>query len=238
MVGIGPGGPEHRTVAAIEAIRQSGLVVGYSPYVESVSDLLEGKETFVSGMRQEIPRARVALEQAQAGRTVALISSGDAGIYGMAGLAMELAEADGIEVNIEVIPGVSAANAAAAAVGAPLMLDFATISLSDLLVPWQNIRQRIEAVAAGDLVVALYNPRSRKRTWQLPETLSVFHKHRPDDTPTAVVTAAGTKDQQVTLTTLAAVNDAEVTMRSVVIIGNSQTRLIGGRMVTCRGYEL
>ncbi len=238
MVGIGPGGPEHRTVAAIEAIGRSDLVVGYSPYVESVTDLLEGTETFVSGMRQEIRRVRVALEQAATGRTVALISSGDAGIYGMAGLAMELAEAEGVDVNIEVIPGVSAANAAAAAVGAPLMLDYVTISLSDLLVPWEMIVRRIEAAASADMVTALYNPRSKKRQHQLSETLAIFRQHSSSETPVAVVTAAGTQDQQVTITNLADIDETEVTMRSVVIIGNSQTRMIGGRMVTCRGYEL
>lgn len=238
MVGIGPGGPSCRTIAAVEAIRSSDFIVGYTPYVESVTDLLDGKETFVSPMRQEIKRVRVALDAARAGRTVALISSGDAGIYGMAGLAMELAEADGVEVNIEVIAGVSAANAAAAAVGAPLMLDFATISLSDLLVSWEVIARRIEAVASADMVTVLYNPRSKKRQRQLTEALSVFGKHRSDFTPVAVVTAAGTADQKVTLTTLAQVDETDVGMRSVVIIGNSQTRMIGSRMVTCRGYKL
>ncbi len=238
MVGIGPGGVEHRTFAAVAAIERSDPVVGYTPYVESVSDLLTGKETFTSGMRQEVQRVRVALEQALAGRTVALISSGDAGIYGMAGLVMELAEADGIEVNIEVVPGVSAANAAAAAIGAPLMLDFATISLSDLLVPWEMILRRIEAVASADMVTALYNPRSKKRVRQLPEALAEFRRHRPANTPVAVVTSAGTADEQVAMATLSSTDLDAVTMRSVVIVGNSQTRMIDDRMVTCRGYQL
>ncbi len=238
MVGIGPGGPAHRTIAAVEAIRRSDLVVGYGPYVESLADVLGDKETYTSPMRQEIKRVRVALEAAQAGRAVALVSSGDAGIYGMAGLAMELAEAENFDVDIEVIAGVSAANAAAAAVGAPLMLDFATISLSDLLVSWEVIARRVDAVASADMVTVLYNPRSKKRQSQLTETLSAYRKYRSDDTPVAIVTAAGTDAQQVTLTTLAAVDETQVNMRSVVIIGNSQTRMVGDRMVTCRGYKL
>ncbi len=238
MVGIGPGGPAHRTIAAVEAITASDLVVGYTPYVESIADLIEGKETYVSAMRQEIKRVRVAVEAASKGQTVALVSSGDPGIYGMAGLAIELAAAEGIDVDIEVIAGVTAANAAAAAVGAPLMLDFATISLSDLLVSWEVIAKRIDAVASADMVTVLYNPRSKKRQTQLTETLLTFKKYRADDTPVAVVTAAGTDDESVTLTTLAGIDETTVGMRSVVIIGNSQTQMIGSRMVTSRGYEL
>ena len=238
MVGIGPGGPKHRTLAAVEAIEQSDLIVGYTPYIESVQDMLADKETFVSGMRQEIPRARHALEQAANGRTVALISSGDAGIYGMAGLAMELAEADGLDVEIEVIPGVTASSAAGAALGAPLMLDYATISLSDLLVPWPSIRERLEAVAKADMVVALYNPRSRRRIRQLDETVEIFLGHRPGATPAAVVTSAGTQEQQAVVTDLDNLLQQEVNMKSLVIIGNSQTTVIKGRMVTARGYKL
>lgn len=238
MVGIGPGGPAHRTMAAVEAIRQSSLIVGYTPYVESVADLLDGQATFVSGMRQEIERVRAALIAAQEGKVVSLLSSGDAGIYGMAGLAIELAAAESLDVNIEILPGVSAANAAAAALGAPLMLDFATISLSDLMVPWAMIRQRIEGVATGDLVVALYNPRSKKRTWQLPEAIEILRQQRPGETPAGIVTAAGTDEQEVLLTSLDQVNEQVITMRSVIIIGNSQTRLVGGKMVTVRGYAL
>ena len=238
MVGIGPGGPAHRTMAAVEAIRQSSLIVGYTPYVESVADLLDGQATFVSGMRQEIERVRAALIAAQEGKVVSLLSSGDAGIYGMAGLAIELAAAESLDVNIEILPGVSAANAAAAALGAPLMLDFATISLSDLMVPWAMIRQRIEGVATGDLVVALYNPRSKKRTWQLPEAIEILRQQRPGETPAGIVTAAGTDEQEVLLTSLDQINEQVITMRSVIIIGNSQTRLVGGKMVTVRGYAL
>ena len=164
VVGIGPGGRPHRTFRAVEAIAESRVVVGYTPYLESIADLTEGKELIASGMTFEVQRCRQALARAAAGDVVALISSGDAGIYGMAGLALELAEAEGLHVPIEIVPGVTAASAAAAALGAPLMLDFAVISLSDLLIPWESIRRRLEAVAGADFVVALYNPRSKKRT--------------------------------------------------------------------------
>ena len=148
-VGIGPGGRQHRTFRAVEAIAESQVVVGYSRYLELIADLTAGKEIISSGMTQEIERCRIALRRAAAGQTVALISSGDAGIYGMAGLAIELAQAERMRVPIEVVPGVTAASAAAAALGAPLMLDFAAVSLSDLLVPWEVIRDRLRAVAAG-----------------------------------------------------------------------------------------
>jgi precorrin-3B C17-methyltransferase len=156
----------------------------------------------------------------------------------MAGLALELAEAEQIDVPIEIVPGVTAASAAAAALGAPLMLDFAVISLSDLLVPWEMIRSRLQAVAGADLVVALYNPRSRKRVRHLEEAAAIFRAVRRDETPVGIVTAAGQEDETVVTTDLARLLEHEVDMRSVVIIGNSTTRLIGGRMVTARGYDL
>ncbi len=154
------------------------MIVGYSRYLELIADLTAGKEIISSGMTQEIERCRTALERAAGGETVALVSSGDAGIYGMAGLAIELARAEAMAVPIEVIPGVTAACAAAAALGAPLMLDFAAVSLSDLLVPWEVIRTRLQAVAAADLVTAVYNPRSSKRIRQLEETAEIFRAAR------------------------------------------------------------
>ena len=166
--------------------------MGYTPYLESIADLTDGKETIASGMTHEIVRCREALARAAAGDVVALISSGDAGIYGMAGLALELAAAEQIDVPIEIVAGVTAASAAAAALGAPLMLDFAVISLSDLLVTWETIRARLQAVAGADLVVALYNPRSKKRVRHLEEAVEIFCATRPDETPVGIVTGAGT----------------------------------------------
>ncbi|MDR0842662.1 MAG: precorrin-3B C(17)-methyltransferase, partial [Acidobacteriota bacterium] len=163
VVGIGPGHPLDRTRRAEEAIARSGVVIGYRPYIDLICDLTAGKEILASGMRQEVDRCRLALERAAAGEVVSLISSGDAGVYGMAGLVLEIAAQRDIRPPIEIIPGISAANSAAARLGAPLMLDYACVSLSDLLVPWDTIRRRLEAVAAADMVVALYNPKSKKR---------------------------------------------------------------------------
>ncbi len=236
VVGIGPGNPLDRTRRAETAIAASSLVVGYDPYVASLADLCGGKETITSGMRQESERCRIALQRARQGETVSLVSSGDAGVYGMAGLAMEMAAAENLVVEIEVIAGVSAANAAAAQLGAPLMLDSATISLSDLLVPWETIVTRLEAVAAADMVVSLYNPRSKKRVHQLDDAAKIFLQHRAGNTPVGIVTAAGDSQQQVVYSDLDHFLDEEIGMRSLVIVGNSTTRIIGGHMVTPRGY--
>ena len=185
---------------------------------------------------QEADRCHMALQKALQGMTVALVSSGDAGVYGMAGLAMEMAAAENLQVEIEVIAGISAANAAASQLGAPLMLDSATISLSDLLVPWDTIVTRLQAVAAADMVVSLYNPRSKKRVRQLQETAGIFRRHRPGTTPVGIVTAASDKGQRVVYSDLDHFLDEEIGMRSLVIIGNSTTCLIDSRMVTPRGY--
>ena len=189
-------------------------------------------------MTREVQRCRQALRRAAAGDVVALISSGDPGIYGMAGLALELAAAEDVRVPIEIVPGLTAASSAAAALGAPLMLDFAVISLSDLLVPWETIRSRLTAVAAADLVVVLYNPRSKKRLRQLDETVAIFRAVRPGPTPVGVVTAAGQEDEVGVVTDLDHVLEQAVGMRSVVVIGNSASRKIDRWLVTARGYSL
>jgi precorrin-3B C17-methyltransferase len=237
-VGLGPGGPGHRTYRAVEAIQQSEVVVGYTRYLESIADLTAGKRTIASGMTHEVDRCRSALAEAAEGRIVSLVSSGDAGVYGMAGLAIELAEAEHLRVPIEVIPGVTAATAAAAALGAPLMLDFAAISLSDLLVPWETIRRRLEAVAAADLVVCLYNPRSSRRTRQLAMAAEIFRRARPGATPVGIVTNAGQAQQRVVVTDLDHLPEEEVDMQAVVVVGNTTTRLVDAWMVTARGYSL
>jgi precorrin-3B C17-methyltransferase len=238
VVGIGPGAPDDRTHRAEKAIAQSQTIVGYRPYLESITDLTDGRETIASGMRKEVERCRCALERAAAGETVSLISSGDPGIYGMAGLAIELAAAEGLSTPIEIIPGVTAAGSAAAALGAPLMLDFAVISLSDLLVPWDSICNRLEAVAAADLAVALYNPRSKRRIRQLEEAVEIFQRHRPGSTPVGVVTSASCPEQSVVVTDLDHLLEQEVNMRSLVIVGGSAAKLLNGRFVTPRGYQL
>jgi len=187
-------------------------------------------------MRKESQRCRVALQRVLLGETVALISSGDAGVYGMAGLAFEMAAAENCDVNIEVVAGVSAANAAAAQLGAPLMLDSATISLSDLLVPWEMIVKRLEAVAAADMVLSLYNPRSSKRIHQLDDAATIIRRHRPGMTPVGIVTAISEESQQIVYSDLDNFLDEKIGMRSLVIIGNSSTQMIHGKMVTPRGY--
>lgn len=189
-------------------------------------------------MRQELQRCRYALEQAAQGRNVALVSSGDAGIYGMAGLAMEIAAAEKIEIPIEVVPGVTAASAAAARLGAPLMLDSAIISLSDLLISWGTIVKRLEAVAAADMVVSLYNPRSKKRVQQLEQAAEIFLRHRPETTPVGIVTSIGEGTETLVFSDLGHFLGEKIGMSSLVIIGNSTTCLIGRRMVTPRGYGL
>lgn len=238
MIGIGPGHRLDRTRRAERALKASDTVVGYARYVDAVADLTAGKDVIRSGMRQEVERVRQALELAAEGRAVALVSSGDPGIYGMAGLALELAGAMDLDVSIEIVPGLTAASAAAAALGAPLMTDFAVISLSDLLVPWARIRARLDAVAKAGLVTVLYNPRSHKRTKPFRSALAIFRRHRPAHTAVGLVANASEDGQRVTLTDLKHVDESAVDMRTLVVIGNRDTRAIGGKMVTRRGYEV
>lgn len=238
VVGIGPGHALDRTHRAEAALREADLVVGYDLYLDHVRDLLAGKETLATGMTGEVERCRAALRGAAEGRRVALVSSGDAGVYGMAGLALEMAQAEGFQVPIRIVPGVSAANGAAAAMGAPLMLDWACLSLSDLLVPWEQIRLRLEAVAAADLVVALYNPRSRTRVKHLEEARDILMRHRPGTTPVGIATALGAADERIVLSTLERLCDEEVGMRSLVIVGNRSSRVEEGWFITPRGYDL
>jgi precorrin-3B C17-methyltransferase len=237
-VGIGPGGSLDRTRRAERAIAESDVVVGYKRYLDLISDLTSGKELISSGMTKETERCRAAIRKAEQGATVALVSSGDAGVYGMAGLALELIHDSGSHLTVEIIPGVTAATATAARLGAPLMLDFACVSLSDLLVPWSTIRKRLEAVAAADLVVALYNPRSKKRRDQLDEAASIFREHRAGTTPVGVGTAIGTHEEALALSDLDHFLDLEINMRSIVIVGNNSSRVTDGWFITPRGYKM
>lgn len=238
MVGVGPGNPLDRTRRAEDAIAASDVVVGYSRYLKLIEDLTGGKELISTGMGDERDRCKAALLKASEGKIVSLVSSGDPGVYGMAGLAIEMAAAEGIAAPIEVIPGISAANAAAAKLGAPLMLDFACVSLSDLLVPWETIRRRLEAAAAADMVVALYNPRSKRRVKQLEEAIDILRRRRSGETPVGIVTDIGSADERIVLTDLDHTLEAEIDMRSIVLVGNSSSKLIGDRFVTPRGYSV
>ncbi len=238
MVGIGPGGKQGRTHQAENAIKQSEVIFGYTRYIELASDLLDGKEVIPSGMKQEVNRCLAALEKAGQGSTVAILSSGDPGVYGMAGLVLELAHEKGFTLPIEIVAGVSAANAAAASFGAPLMCDYACISLSDLLIPWEQIKDRLQKVAEADLVVALYNPRSKKRVKQLQETADIFRQYRPPQTPVGVATSVGTEDEHTIISNLGSFLDLDIGMRSTVIIGNSTSKVYGNVFITQRGYKI
>ena len=240
LVGIGPGSVEHMTQRARDAIAEADVVVGYSTYIKLVADLLEGKEVVRKGMTEELDRAVHALEAARQGRKVALISSGDAGVYGMAGPTYEVLFQAGWTpddpVRVEIIPGASALNACAALVGAPLTHDFCAISLSDLLTPWPVIARRLDAVAYADFVVALYNPKSGRRTRQIVEAQRLFLRHRRPDTPVAIVKSAYRRRQHIELTTLERMAEHDIGMLSTVLIGNSATFVRDGLMVTPRGY--
>jgi cobalt-precorrin 5A hydrolase/precorrin-3B C17-methyltransferase len=237
LVSLGPGDDALLTPMARDALARSELVVGLARYVDSVRHLLR-PGTRVEGYRlgEEMVRARRAIAEARAGGAVALVSSGDVGVYGMAAPTLEEGGLEGVDV--VVVPGVTAATAAAALVGAPLGHDHCAVSLSDLLTPWPVIRRRIAAAAEGDFVVSLYNPRSRDRDWQLDEARDVLLAHRPADTPVAVVTDAHRPAQSVTLTTLGELDTTTATMTTTVVIGSSRTRLVEGRMVTPRGYAV
>ena len=236
VVGLGPGSPEHRTPAAAAAVRHAATVVGYGPYVDLAADLLTPAHHVLRfPIGAEAERSTAALERAAGGEEVALVCSGDAGVYAMASLVLELAPAHG-DPPVTVVPGVTAALAAAAVLGAPLGHDHAAISLSDLLTPWPVIERRLEAVAAADLVVSLYNPRSRRRTEQLGRAMAILGAARPPATPAAVVAEAGRPGQRVVRTTVADLDPAAVDMLSLVVVGASTTRWVGERMVTPRGY--
>jgi cobalt-precorrin 5A hydrolase/precorrin-3B C17-methyltransferase len=237
VVGLGPGSAAHRTAAAEVAVRGAGVVIGYGPYVDACADLLTASQEVVrSPIGDEAVRAKQAVAEAGAGRRVALVCSGDAGVYAMASLALEVAGDAVADIDVDIVPGVTAALAAAALLGAPIGHDHVLISLSDLLTPWAAIEARLRAAAAADLVVALYNPRSRARAWQFDAARTVLLERRAPDTPVGVVTDAARPGQSVQVTTLARVDAHDVGMATCVIVGSSTTRVVGGRMVTPRGY--
>jgi precorrin-3B C17-methyltransferase len=237
IVGLGPGARETMTPMACEAIRQADVVIGYSAYFAWIEGLATGKECIALPLAQETERARLALEKAGAGRNVCVISSGDAGVYGMASLVFELAsESNAKRPEIIVVPGISAVNACAALLGAPLAHDFAVISLSDLLTPWEKIERRLIAAAEADFVIALFNPQSQRRNWQFRRAQEIIAGSRAADTPVGIVTNAYRPGQSVRITTVAEMANTPVDMLTTVIVGNSQTREFAGAMVTPRGY--
>ncbi|MEI7645627.1 MAG: precorrin-4 C(11)-methyltransferase [Chloroflexales bacterium] len=241
LVSLGPGDPQQMTLAAHAALREAEIVVGYQGYIDSIRGLLAPhQQVIASGMKTEMDRALQAIEQADAGRRVALVSSGDIGIYAMAGPVFEALRErgwDGRRPEVTVLPGISAFQAAAARLGAAISHDFSVISLSDLLTPWELITRRVAAAAAADMVVAFYNPRSRDRHWQLGVALEILRAQRPPTTPVAFVTNVARPDERMVVTTLAEADPSVADMFTVVLVGNRRSYLAGGHMVTPRGYE-
>lgn len=229
-------------------LKSVSTVAGYKTYIDLVLPLIEGKQIIRTGMTQELQRVEAAIDTAFQGNPCALISSGDPGIYAMAGLVFEICQAKNIAIvpagldsdkdalQIEVIPGVPAVCAGASLLGAPLTHDFATISLSDLLTPWELIEKRIEAAAGSDFVVVLYNPKSKKRTWQLEKAQQILLKYRDKNTPTGIVTSAMRKNQDVQIVPLEKLHEADVNMQSTVFVGNSTSSRYKDFMITPRGY--
>lgn len=237
VVGLGPGGSRWMTWEARAALEQAEVLCGYTVYLDLIRGEFADKEYFSTPMTQEIERCRAALERARSGRTTALVCSGDAGVYGMAGPVLELAP-QFPEVEIQVVPGVTAALAGAAVLGAPLMHDFAVLSLSDLLTPWEVIRRRLELAAQGDFVLCLYNPSSRRRRDHLRMACDIVLAHRGPETVCGWVRNAGRAQEEHQVLTLGELQEAQVDMFTTVFIGSAATRRIGDRMVTPRGYEL
>ncbi|GAB6124749.1 precorrin-3B C(17)-methyltransferase [Humidesulfovibrio idahonensis] len=239
VVGLGPGDAALLPPLARQALLRAHAIVGYKGYIELVEpEILAGRRVLSTGMTGEVERCNAAIDLAASGVETAVVSSGDAGVYAMAGLVLELMEARGLldVLDLEVVPGIPALCAAAALLGAPLMHDFAVVSLSDLLTPWEVIEKRLAAAAGADFVVVLYNPRSGRRKDQLPKALAVLAAHRSAATPVGLVKRAYRPGQEIIATTLAGLDPEAVDMQSILVVGNAATRMAGDRMLTPRGY--
>ena len=234
VVVIGPGKKPDMTYRAYKAMENSDVIIGYKTYINLIKEYFENKELINSPMKKEVDRCQDALNIAMEGKTVSLISSGDAGVYGMAGIMLEIVD-DSIEV--EIISGVTATNAAGSVVGAPIMHDYVTISLSDLLTDWELIKKRLDLAAQGDFVVSLYNPKSRGRTTQIEEARDIMLKHKSKSTVVAIAKNIGRDDEEYVLTTLEQMLNYDIDMSTIVIIGNSNTFIKNGKMITPRGYK-
>ncbi len=240
MVGIGPGDLEQMTFKAYNSIKEADVIIGYKTYIDLIKDMLEEKEVISSAMTREIERCQLAVERAIEGQVVAIVSSGDPGVYGMAGIILEILYHLNAQekIDVEIVPGVSASQAAAATLGAPLMHDFTIISLSDLLTPWELIEKRVHKAAEGDFVIALYNPKSKKRINQIKIVQDILLSNRAAETPVAIVQNAKREGEKAVISNLRDFTNEEIDMFSVVIIGNSQTYTAGNHMITPRGYRL
>ena len=238
VVGFGPGGKDDMTFRAARVIENADVVTGYTAYINLMRDIFPEKEFKATGMMKEIDRCRMAIQDAMSGKDVAMISSGDSGIYGMAGIIYQLAEEMDADIEIDCVPGITAASSSASILGAPLMHDFAVISLSDLMTPLDLIMKRVDRAAESDMIITLYNPKSKGRTEYLNQAKNIILKYRSSDTPVGVVRNAGRNDETHWITTLGELDDSKVDMFCMVIIGNTQTYVSNGRMITPRGYPV
>ena len=236
VVGIGPGEYEQMTIRAVKALESCDIIIGYTVYVDLVREHFAGKEFLTTPMKQEVERCRMAFEKAEEGKTTAMICSGDAGVYGMSGLMLEIGQ-EYPDVEVECIPGVTAAIGGAAVLGAPLIHDFALISLSDLLTPWEKIEARLLAAAEADFVVCLYNPSSRKRSDYLQKACDLMMQYKSPETVCGIVSYIGRDGEHYEVMDLKTLRDTKVDMFTTVWVGNSQTKEINGKMVTPRGYR-
>ncbi|MCF6159376.1 MAG: precorrin-3B C(17)-methyltransferase [wastewater metagenome] len=238
VVGIGPGSEAEISQKALGVLRNSETIVGYKLYIDLIRDIVENKHVIATAMRKETERVELAIREAQTGKTVCIVSSGDPGVYGMAGLALELVCKQNIPLSVEVVPGISAANAAAAALGAPLMHDYAVVSLSDLLTPWEIIEKRLRYAAEADFVIVLYNPKSSQREWQIEKTVEIILRYKSPHTPVGIAKDVSRGGESIIITTLEKMTSHPIDMTTTIIIGNSTTFLYHNYMVTKRGYHI
>jgi precorrin-3B C17-methyltransferase len=239
VVGIGPGSLEHLTPKARKAIEEADVVVGYGMYIKLIQTIISKDAEIISGtMGKEVERAQLAVRKANENHRVVMVSSGDPGVYGMAGIVLEVADQEKTQTPIEIIPGITAASSAASILGAPLISDFAVISLSDLLTPLEKIEKRLELAAQADMSIVLYNPQSQGRTEPLIKAYEILTKHINPNTPAGIVKQAGREGQQAKITTLKNPLNEEIDMLTTIVIGNTATKIINNKMVTKRGYNL
>ncbi|EAF2117015.1 precorrin-3B C(17)-methyltransferase [Listeria monocytogenes] len=238
VIGIGPGDKRLMTGEALQAIEDADVIVGYVTYIKLIKELIKDKEVVKTGMRREIDRCQEAVDIALTGKKVAVVSSGDAGIYGMAGLVLELAEKSNPDLEVKVIPGITASIGAAAVLGAPIMHDFCHISLSDLMTPWEVIEKRLTHAAIADFVVCFYNPRSKGRANHLANAFQKMMEYKSGDTVVGIVKDVGRKEERKIITTMRDIDYELVDMTTMVIVGNKETYVKNGKMITPRGYTL
>ena len=235
VVGLGPGNKENMTFRAYDVLKNSDIIIGYKTYIDLIEGMFPDKKIIKSYMKKEVARCEETLKLALEGNIISLISSGDAGVYGMAGLMLEIA---GDQVEIEIVPGITSANASASLGGAPIVHDSVNISLSNLLTDWELIKKRIDLASQGDFVITLYNPKSSGRPELINEARDIMLKHKRKDTPVLIARNVGREGENYDITTLSEMLDYEINMFSTVIIGNSNTKVVNNKMITPRGYKV